>query len=111
MCGKEKAATGLAREELAPILEQLRKGQDVLPFREVMIPAEETEFVPKPDGMVDIIAACGDFAVPERGSEPVWLELADEDGRTLRLIVARPAADGELWVTAKARSADSSIEA
>jgi hypothetical protein len=111
MSGKEKAAIDLAREELAPILERLRKGHDVLPFMEAMIPAQETEFVPMPDGMVDIIAACGDFELPKRGGEPVWLELADEDGRTLQLIVARPAADGELWVLAKARSADASREA
>lgn len=100
MSGKEKAAIDRGREELAPALELLRTGHDVLPFMEVLIPSYQADFVPMPDGMVDIIAACGDFAVPERGSEPVWLEMADENGRTLRLIVARPQEDGELWVLA-----------
>ena len=36
--------------------------------------------------MVDIIAVSGDFEVPERGSELVWLDMNDDNGRTLRLI-------------------------
>lgn len=100
MTGKGKPATELARDELAPALERLRKGHDVLPFMGDLIPAAEAEFVPMPEGMVDIIAGSCDFRVPEDGSEPVWLELVDESGRMFQLIVARPAADGELWVLA-----------
>ena len=65
-----------------------------------MIPADQGVFVPMPDEMVDIIAASCDFEVPERGSDPVWLEINDDNGRTLRLIIVRPKERGELWVLA-----------
>jgi len=100
MNGKAKAAHDLAREELAPALKRLRSRHDVLPFMTGMIPASKAAFVPMPDPMVDVIAGNSDFRVPVRGGEPVWLEMIDEDGRVFQLIVARPAADGELWVIA-----------
>lgn len=68
-----------------------------------MISANEAEFVPMPEPMADIIAGNEDFEAPQRGSQPVWLEMMDEGGHTLRLIVARPDADGELWVLAPLR--------
>ena len=71
---------------------------------DTMIPAGQATLPPMPASMVDIIAASDDFELPERGGEPVWLEPADEDGRILQLIVALPAADGELWVLANGRS-------
>lgn len=57
-----------------------------------------------PEDMVDIIAASPDFTLPARGSGPVWLDLVNEDGSIIRLIVARPAAAGELWVLAPVRA-------
>lgn len=101
MSGKGQALTDLARAELAPALEHLRKGHYVPPFMAVMIPANEAEFVSMPEPMVDIIAGNGDFVVPQRGSQPVWPEMVDKGGRTLRLIVAHPDADEELRVLAR----------
>ena len=93
-----------AAAELAPMLEQLQRGHDVVPFMDQMISSAQAAFHPMPEGMVDIIAANPDFRLPARGSGPVWLDLVNEDGSIMRLIVVRPASDGELWVLAPARA-------
>lgn len=93
-----------AEEELAPALAELQRTHDVLPFLEKQIPAGEVEFRRMPDEMVDILSTSRDFRPPERGSAPVWLQLEAEEGRHAVVIVARPVADGELWVIAPRKS-------
>ena len=92
-----------AEEELAPMLANLRRTHHVLPFLDRQIVAADAMFRPLPDEMVDIIAAAPDFHLPERGGEPVWLQLAAEGGGAAELVVVRPNADGELWVIAPAK--------
>lgn len=92
-----------AMDELGPVLRKLQSEHDVLPFMEEMLPAGDVWFVPMPEAMVDLIAQSSDFTPPERGGPPVWLNLAGEQGAQMCLIVARPKADGELWVLAPAR--------
>ena len=91
-----------AEQELTPVLEQLRRTHDVLPFMDRQISAREAAFRSLPDEMVDLIAGSADFRLPERGGAPVWLQLAADGDRAMELVVARPAADGELWVIAPA---------
>ena len=50
--------------------------------------------------MVDVLLSSPDFRPPERGGVPVWLHLEAQGGGHAVVIVARPAADGELWVVA-----------
>lgn len=93
-----------AEEELAPILAELRRTHDVLPFLEQQISADAAVFRRLPDEMVDVLATSPDFQPPARGSEPVWLQL-DAGGRNHAVvIVARPEADGELWVIAPGKA-------
>ncbi len=94
-----------AEEELAPVLAELRARHDVLPFLEDQIPAGEAAFRRMPDEMVDLVASSPDFRAPPRGGAPVWLQLEAEGDRHAVLIVARPEADGELWVIAPAAGA------
>lgn len=89
-----------AEEELAPILAELQRTHDVLPFFEQQIPATAAAFRPLPEDMADLITASPDFRPPERGAGPLWLQLESEGDHHGVLIVARPAADGELWVIA-----------
>jgi hypothetical protein len=103
MTGSGKTSEEVAREELAPALERLRNGHDVLPFMTELIGSSEAEFVPMPESMADVFAGNGDFRAPGRGSDPIWLEIVDEAGQLFQLIVARPDADGELWVVAPRR--------
>lgn len=84
--------------ELGPMLRKLQSEHDVLPFMEEMLPSDELWFVPMPEDVVDLIARSSDFTPPERGGPPVWLNLVGEHGGQHCLIVARPCADGELWV-------------
>ena len=93
-----------AEEELAPALEDLRRANDVLPFLEQQIPCAEAVFRRIPDEMVDVLATSPDFRPPERGAAPVWLQLEGEGGSNAVVIVARPEADGELWVIAPAKA-------
>lgn len=94
-----------AEEELAPVLAELRSRHDVLPFMDRQIAAADAVFRPLPDEMVDVIAGSPDFRPPAPGSPPVWLQLEGEGGGHAVLIVARPQADGELWVVAPAAKA------
>ena len=96
----------MAEEELVPILEELRRTHDVLPFLEDMIAAGEAAFRPLPFEMADLITSSPDFRAPERGGPPVWLQLEAEGGRHAVVIVARPRADGELGVGARRPAAD-----
>ena len=89
----------VSEQELEPWLAKLRESYDVLPFLEAVIPASTAVFRRLPDEMVDIVVASPDFTVPGRGTGPVWLQL-ETGGGTATIIVARPAADGELWVIA-----------
>ena len=89
-----------AEEKIAPVLAELQRTHDVLPFLEQQVPASETVFRHMPDEMVDLIASSTDFGPPERGGAPVWLQLEAEGDRRAVVIVARPAADGELWLVA-----------
>lgn len=93
-----------AEEELAPALAELRRMHDVLPFLEQQIPASEAEFRRLPDEMVDVLATSPDFRPPALGCGPVWLQLEAEEGRHAVVIVARPRADGELWVIAPGKA-------
>lgn len=90
-----------AEEELAPALERLRQCHDVLPFLDQQIPAGKAAFRPLPDEMVDLIASSPDFRAPQRGGEPVWLQLEADGDHHGVVIVVRPQADGELWVVAR----------
>ena len=90
-----------AEEELAPILAELRRTHDVLPFLKQQIPASEVEFRRLPDEMVDLLAASSDFRPPALGAAPVWLQLETEERSHAVRIVARPRSDGELWVVAQ----------
>lgn len=92
-------------EELAPVLAELRRRHDVLPFLERQLAAGDAVFRRMPDEMVDLIAGSADFRPPAPGSPPVWLQLAGEGGGHAVLVVARPRADGELWVVAPAAGA------
>lgn len=95
--------------ELEPILEQLQRDHDVLPFLGRDLPACDMWFVQMPDSMVDSIVQMEDFSLPVRGGPPVWLEIEDDHGDEARLIVIRPRSDGELWVLVPAQvSSDSS---
>jgi|GEM_PF-2020038 len=94
-----------AEEELAPVLAELRRTHDVLPFLEQQIPSAEAVFRRMPDEMVDVLATSPDFRPPERGGAPVWLQLEGEGGSSAIVIVARPEADSELWVVAPAPAA------
>lgn len=89
-----------AEDELAPALQQLKEHHDVLPFLEKHIAASDTAFRRMPDEMVDLLSTSPDFSPPERGGAPVWFQLETEGGGHAVMIVARPAADGELWVLA-----------
>lgn len=91
-------------EELVPALAKLRRMHDVLPFMAQQIAASEAEFRRMPDEMVDVLATSPDFRPPAAVSAPVWLQLEADGGRHGVVIVARPAADGELWVIAPRRS-------
>ncbi|WP_100867956.1 hypothetical protein [Novosphingobium kunmingense] len=91
-------------EELAPMLAGLRRHHDVLPFLAQMIPASAAEFRRLPDEMVDLLLTSPDFRPIERGGPPVWLQLEAEGDHHAVVIVARPDADGELWVIAPQRS-------
>lgn len=87
-----------AEDELAPALAELRRSYDILPFLGQQIPAADAEFRRMPDEMVDLLATSPDFSPPARGSAPVWLQLDADNGSHAVVIVARPEADGELWV-------------
>lgn len=89
-----------AEEELAPALAVLRRTHDVMPFLEKQIPAAEAVFRRLPDEMVDIFVSSPDFRLPAVGGAPVWLNLESDAGNHSVVIVARPHADGELWVIA-----------
>jgi hypothetical protein len=93
-----------AEDELAPALAELRRTHDVLPFLEQQLPAGEAEFRRLPDEMVDVLATSPDFRPPAPGGGPVWFQLEAEEGRHAVVIVARPRADGELWVIAPSKS-------
>lgn len=93
-----------AEEELAPMLAELRRHHDVLPFLTQMIPAAGAEFRRLPDEMVDLLLTSPDFRPVTCGGPPVWLQLEAEDDHHAVVIVARPDADGELWVIAPQRS-------
>jgi hypothetical protein len=93
-----------AEAEPAPALAELRRTHDVLPFLEQQIPASEAKFRRLPDEMVDVLATSPDFRPPAPGSGPVWLQLEAEEGRHAVVIVARPRADGELWVIAPGKA-------
>ncbi len=80
----------------------LRRTHDVLPFLERQISAAEAIFRRLPDEMADILAGSPDFRPPERGSGAVWVQLEGEGGGAAELVIARPRADGELWVIAPA---------
>lgn len=95
-----------AEEELAPALAELTQTHDVLPFLEQQIPAPEAVFRRMPDEMVDVLLSSPDFRPPERGGAPVWLQLEAEGGGHAVVIVARPEADGELWVVAPRAAAN-----
>lgn len=95
-----------AEEELAPALAELRRTHDVLPFLTQQIPAAQAAFRKMPDEMVDLLATSPDFRPPARGSAPVWLQLEAEGGSNAVVIVARPVADGELWVIASRKARD-----
>jgi hypothetical protein len=95
-----------AEEELEPVLADLRRRHDTLPFLDRQISASEAVFRPLPDDMVDLLVASSDFSPPERGSTPVWTRIVSEGGRVVELVLARPAADGELWVIAPAIADD-----
>ena len=89
-----------AEEELAPVLSQLRREYDVLPFLGQQLGAAEAAFRRLPDKMVDQLATSPDFRPPELGGPPVWLQLEAVGGASGVLIVVRPRADGELWAIA-----------
>jgi len=95
-----------AEEELAPALAELQRAYDVLPFLGRQIPADRMAFRRLPDEMVDLLAASPDFRPPEIGGGPVWLQLETDEGGSAVVIVARPRADGELWVVAPERFGD-----
>ena len=57
-----------------------------------------------PDEMVDVLDTSPDFRPPGIGSPPVWLKLEAGEGGNAVVIVARSAADGELWVLAPRKS-------
>ena len=92
-----------AEEELAPALALLKRTHDVLPFLEQQIEASEAEFYRMPDEMVDVLSTSPDFRPPASGGRPVWLQLEADGGGNAVVIVARPIADGELWVIAPRR--------
>lgn len=92
-----------AEEELAPALADLKCKHDVLPFLEQQIPSVDAIFRRLPYDMVDVLASSPDFYPPAAGGPPVWLQLESEEGPGAVLIVARPRADGELWVIASAK--------
>ena len=92
-------------EELAPALADLERVHDVLPFLDRQLPIGEVAWKRMPDDMVDLLATSPDFRPPEAGGRPVWLQLEGEGGGNGVVIVARPRADGELWVVAPARRA------
>ena len=50
--------------------------------------------------MVDLLASSPDFTPPAKGSGAVWFQLEAEGGGGAELVIARPMADGELWVVA-----------
>lgn len=85
------------KEELEPIMAQLRRTHDMLPFLERQLSVGEARFRPLPDEMADVLAASKDFRPPERGSGAVWFQLFAEDNRAAELVLARTS-DGELWV-------------
>jgi len=85
-------------------LAELRRTHDVLPYLEQQIPASEAKFCRLPDEMVDVLATSPDFRPPAIGCGPVWLHLEVEEGSNAVLIVARPSADGELWVIAPGKA-------
>lgn len=97
-----------AEEELTPALTKLRLTHDMLPFLEQQIPAAEAAFRRMPDEMVDVLATSPDFLPPAPGSPPVWLQLEGEEGSNAVIIVARPMADGELWIIAPTKMATGS---
>ena len=86
-------------QELEPLMAQLRRTHDMLPFLERQLSAGEARFRPLPDEMADLLAASPDFRPPERGSGPVWFQLVAEDNHAAELVLARTS-DGELWVIA-----------
>ncbi|WP_340587304.1 hypothetical protein [Erythrobacter alti] len=95
-----------AEDELAPALAELQRTHDVLPFLEQQIPAAEAKFRRMPDEMVDVLSTSPDFRPPARGGAPVWLQLEAEEGHHAVVIVARPEADGELWVISPRKAKD-----
>lgn len=95
-----------AEEELAPALAELKRTHDVLPFLMEQIPAANAAFRRMPDEMVDLLATSPDFLPPARGGAPVWLQLEAEGSAGAVVIVARPEADGELWVIASRKAHD-----
>ena len=78
----------------------LQRTHDVLPFLEQQVPSKDAVFRRLPDEMVDLLATSPDFQPPLSGTGPVWLQLESENGSAAVVIVARPKADGELWVVA-----------
>lgn len=96
-----------AEEELSPALALLKRSHDVLPFLEQQFEASEAEFRRMPDEMVDVLSTSPDFRPPPSGGGPVWLQLEAVGGKNGTVIVARPAADGELWVIAPRKAAGS----
>lgn len=94
-----------AEDELAPVLSQLRREYDMLPFLGQQLVAAEAAFRRLPDEMVDQLVTSPDFRPPVVGGPPVWLQLEAEGAAAGVLIVVRPHADGELWaITPAARS-------
>lgn len=100
-----------AEEELAPSLTTLQRTHDVLPFLAMQVPAAKAAWRRMPDDMVDLIASSADFRPPSPGGPPVWLQLEGESGGHAVVIVARPVADGELWVIAPRSGRSDAAEA
>lgn len=91
-----------AEDELASALADLQRTHDVLPFLGQQIPSSAAAWRRMPDEMVDVLATSPDFRPPKQGDPPVWLQLEAEGGGNAVVIVARPEADGELWLIAAA---------
>ena len=95
-----------ALEELLPALVELQRAYEVLPFLEQQLASSDVAWRRMPDEMIDVLTTSPDFRPPVRGAGPVWLQLEAEGGGHGVVIVARPAADGELWVIAPRETND-----